>query len=64
MEVGSAHPNFKLSTILNLKDARPRHPNQNCYGQFGEGEDEGNRDRKWKGTSEQATGELVAPWLA
>jgi hypothetical protein len=29
MEVGLAHPNFKLSTILNLKDAQPRHPNQN-----------------------------------
>jgi hypothetical protein len=34
------------------------------YGQSDEGEDEGDRDRKWKGTSEQAAGELVAPWPA
>jgi hypothetical protein len=29
MEVGSTHPNFKLSTMLNLKDVQPRQPNQN-----------------------------------
>jgi hypothetical protein len=33
MEVGSAHLNFKLSIMLNLKDVQPRHPNQNMLAQ-------------------------------